>query len=215
MPGKCLIIQPASQLMNAYNIIFLLQNYTTSYTNPTKMCKASPPQSMYLTSRIGLLLVQMKFIMIQSHMFFCLRIIMEKLKCFTISGLTIHGNHLIVMFVRFLQYINDSIICNQSLWLIILSPCYVAIITMAKRLDYHLVNSCLLSWELCANQKYAFDAYSGLNTKTSVSWYVLQLLPEGSPLPVKPNSEKIDLPHLKVDVIKYGVAGVFNETATQ
>ena len=68
---------------------------------------------------------------------------------------------------------------------------------------------------MCANEKYTFDAYSGLNTKTSVSWYILQLLPEGSSLLVKPNSEKIDLPHLKVDAIKYGVAVVFNETATQ
>ena len=141
---------------------------------------------------------------------------MEKLKCFTISGLTIHGNHPIVMFVRFLRYINDSIICNQSMWLIILSLCYVAIITMVTRLGYHLLKSCLLSWELCANEKYAFDTYSGLNTKTSVHILVYFAVTSWSiSILVKPNSEKIDLPHLKVDVIKYGVAGVFNETATQ
>ena len=40
-------------------------------------------------------------------------------------------------------------------------------------------------------------------------------MPEGSPLLVEPTSEKNDLPRLKVDVIKYGAAGVFNESATQ
>ena len=32
---------------------------------------------------------------------------------------------------------------------------------------------------------------------------------------VEPNSEKNDLSRLKVDVIKYGAAGIFNESATQ
>ena len=40
-------------------------------------------------------------------------------------------------------------------------------------------------------------------------------MPEGSPLLVEPHSEKIDLPRLKVDVIKYGAAGVFSDSATQ
>ena len=38
---------------------------------------------------------------------------------------------------------------------------------------------------------------------------------EGSPLLIEPNSEKIDLPNLKVDVMKYEVAGAFNKSATQ
>jgi len=40
-------------------------------------------------------------------------------------------------------------------------------------------------------------------------------LPSGCPSLVESNSEKVDLPRLKVDVIKYEKAGVFNESATQ
>ena len=39
-------------------------------------------------------------------------------------------------------------------------------------------------------------------------------MPDGCPSLVEPNSEKVDLPRLKADVIKYGTAGVFDESAS-
>ena len=46
---------------------------------------------------------------------------------------------------------------------------------------------------------------------------LLQSLPKESPQLVEPKSDKVDLPHLKVDCLKYCAAGMFsnNEAAAQ
>ena len=53
----------------------------------------------------------MKFIIIQNYMFFCLKeMLMVMQKCSTNSGLTIHGNQVKAMAVRYLKYVNKLII---------------------------------------------------------------------------------------------------------